>query len=90
MPDDLEDVPLARRLPPERLLRREGAQGRRTLGDLAFEPFHDVPVGDEPDVLKVVRQALVGGRAAGAVVGFWHPGRDAMRGPPPPSTGPGY
>src|SRR5260370_22521911 len=29
VPDDLEDVPLARRLPPERLLRREGVEERR-------------------------------------------------------------
>src|SRR5260370_37111635 len=29
VPDDLEDVPLARRLPPERLLRREGVEARR-------------------------------------------------------------
>src|SRR5712692_8527481 len=87
MPDDLEDVPLARRLPPERLLRREGAQERRALGDLAFEAFHDMPAGDELDVLKVVRQALVGVRASGAGVGIGHPERDAMRGPPPPSTG---
>jgi hypothetical protein len=74
VPDDLEDVPLARRLSPERLSRREGAQVRRALGDLVFERLHDVPVRDEADVLEVVWQALVGVRTSGVMVGVVHPG----------------
>jgi hypothetical protein len=72
MADDLEGIPLARRLPPERLVRCEGAEERRALGDLVFEGVEDVPVGDEPDVLEVVGQALVGVRPSGAMGGIVH------------------
>jgi hypothetical protein len=38
------------------------------LGDLALERVHDVSVGDELDVLKIVRLALVGVRTSGVTI----------------------
>src|SRR5690242_18198498 len=60
MTNDLEHVPLPRPFPPARLLRRERGQVCSGLSELTLEQLHDVPVGDEVDVLKIVGQAFIG------------------------------
>jgi len=64
VPDDLDRVPLLRAFPAERLRGRQRGEERGALADLPLQPLDDRIVGDEIDVVEVVRQALVGGGTA--------------------------
>ena len=72
MTEDLDGVPLPWRLPPARLLRGERVQVRAALDDLTLEERQDVALGNEVDVLEVVRLTFIGGGTPGTRVGVVH------------------